>query len=95
MCHSHNFTVVHIEVYLLSENIVDADGERWVADTNLITPGVLLGILCGGVAPGSPSLTRFHTKKCNFPHPFSDQTFNPYPFSDLAFRQKLSYGYLD
>ena len=36
--------------------------------------GVLLGILCGGVPPGSPRRiqTLFQTKKCHFPHPFSD-----------------------
>ena len=53
-------------------------GESGLLTPNLVTPGgggVLLGILGGGVAPGSPSLTRFQTKKCNFPHPFSDQTF--------------------
>ena len=52
-------------------------GESGLLTPNLITPGggVLLGILGGGVAPGSPSLTRSQTKKCNFPHPFSDQTF--------------------
>ena len=30
-------------------------------------------------------LTLFQTKKCNF----------PYPFSDLAFRQKLCHNYID
>ena len=52
-------------------------GKGGLLTPNLVTPGggVLPGILGGGVAPGSPSLTRFQTKKCNFPHPFSDQTF--------------------
>ena len=42
-------------------------------------------------------LTRFQTKKRHFPHPFSDHLDlqNPYPFSDLAFRRKLCYYYLD
>ena len=75
---SHLFTLKFI-CCPYDENIVDADRERWFADTKLGHPGggggVLLGILGGGVAPGSPSLTRFQTKKCNFPHPFSDQTF--------------------
>ena len=57
--------------------------------------GVLLGILGGGVPPGSSN-----------PDPISDQEmwfsslvftldlYNPCPFSDLAFRQKLCYHYL-
>ena len=32
--------------------------------------GVLLGIPGGGVPPGTP----ISDQKCNFPHPFSDQT---------------------
>ena len=37
--------------------------------------GVLLEILGGGGACRfSKGLTRFQTKKCTFPHPFSDQT---------------------
>ena len=58
--------------------------------------GVLLGVLVGVVPPGSPN-----------PDPFSDQKMyfstlvfrldleNPYPFLDLAFRQKLCSHYLD
>ena len=43
-------------------------------------PGrVLLGILGGGVPPGSQSLILFQTKKWHFPH----------LFSDLALRQKI------
>ena len=39
----------------------------------IVKPGeVLLGILGEGVLPSSPTL--FQTKKCHFPHPFSDQT---------------------
>ena len=37
-------------------------------------PGVLLGILGGGVLPILQILTRFQTKKFTFPHPFPDQT---------------------
>ena len=43
-------------------------------------------------------LTLFKTKKsekCHFLHPFSDQKKKPYPFSDLAFRQKLCHHHLD
>ena len=57
-----------------------------------------MGILSRGEPPGSsnPVLTLFHTKKCHFPHLFFfPDLLNPYPFSDLAFRQKLCYHYLD
>ena len=41
--------------------------------------------------PVSQILTLFQTQKCHLPHPFSDQTSKIHtPFSDLAFRQKLS-----
>ena len=36
--------------------------------------GVLLTILVGVCRPVLQILTLFQTKKCNFPHPFSDQT---------------------
>ena len=39
------------------------------------TRGLLEGILGGGVLPVLQILTLFQTKKCNFPLPFSDQTF--------------------
>ena len=69
--------------------------ENFVADA---PAGVLLGILGGGVQPGSSNndpLRPLQTKKCNFPKPFSHQTSkNPYPFSDLTFRQKLFNHYL-
>ena len=35
---------------------------------------ILLRILGGGVPPGSPNPDPFSDQKCNFPHPFSDQT---------------------
>jgi len=59
--------------------------------------GVLLGILGGFVPPGFPNPDPiFQTIKCNFSHPFSDQTSKINTrFSDLAFRQKLCYHYLD
>ena len=51
--------------------------------------------LVGVCRPVPQILTRFQTKKCDFPHRFSDQTSqNPYPFSDLAFRQNLCLHYL-
>ena len=37
------------------------------------SPGVLLGILGGGVPPGSSNPDPISDQKCNFPHPFSDQ----------------------
>ena len=43
--------------------------------------GALLGILRGSVPPVLQILTLFQTQKCNF----------SYPFSDLAFRQKLCF----
>ena len=50
-----------------------------------LSRGILLGILGGGVPPGSPN-----------PDPISDQkTSFPQPFSDLAFRQKLCHHYFD
>ena len=47
-----------------------------------VTPGN--SSLVGIYRPVPQILTRFQTKKCNFPH----------PFSDLAFTQKLCYHYL-
>ena len=41
--------------------------------------------LVGVCRPVLQILTLFQNKKCNF----------PYPFSDLAFRQKLCYNYMD
>ena len=62
------------------------------------TPGgeVLLGILGGGVPPGSlnpdpyfrPKNVIFHTR-------FQTRPLKSIPFSDLAFKQKLCYYYLD
>ena len=51
--------------------------------------------LVGVCRPVPQILTRFQTKKCDFPHRFSDQTSqNQYPFSDLAFSQNLCLHYL-
>ena len=50
-----------------------------------ITGGILLGILGGGCAARlSKSWHLFQTKKCHFPHPFSDLNSNLYPFSHLG-----------
>jgi len=58
--------------------------------------GVLLGILGGALPPGSPNPDPFSDQKMAFSTPvFRPDLFNPYPFSDLAFRQKLCYQYLD
>ena len=42
----------------------------------IYTWGVFLGILGGGMPPGSPSQDPiiFQTKKCKYSHPFSDLT---------------------
>ena len=41
-------------------------------------------------------LTLFQTKKMSFSEPvFRPDLQNPYPFLDLAFRQKLCYNYFD
>ena len=45
-----------------------------VQDCSFKPRGIVLGIFGGSVPPGSPILALFQTKKCNFPHPFSDQT---------------------
>ena len=47
-----------------------------------IPGGVIVGILGGGVQLVFQILTLFQTKKCHFPH----------PFSDLAFRSKLCHA---
>ena len=54
----------------------------------------LVGVCC----PVLQILTRYQTKKCNFPPPplFQTRPLKSIPrFSDLAFRQKLCYHYLD
>ena len=40
-------------------------------------------------------LTRFQTRPFQSIPVFRPDLFNPYPFSDLAFRQKLCQNYLD
>ena len=40
-------------------------------------------------------LTRFQTKNCNFHARFQTRPLKSIPFSDLAFRQKLCYHYLN
>ena len=46
--------------------------------------------------PVLQTLTLFQTKKCNFPHPFSDKTSKIHThFQTWLFRQKLCYHYLD
>ena len=58
--------------------------------------GVLLGILGGGVPPGSTNPDPISDQKVLFSTPvFRPDLLNPYSFSDLAFRQKLCYHYLD
>ena len=58
--------------------------------------GVLLGILGGGVSPDSPNPDPISDQKMYLSAPvFRPDLLNPYPFSDLAFRQKFCYHYLD
>ena len=46
--------------------------------------------------PVLQTLTLFPTKKCNFPHPFSDKTSKIHThFQTWLFRQKFCYHYLD
>ena len=57
--------------------------------------GVLLGILGGGVPPGSSNPDPISDQKMWFSSlVFTLDLYNPCPFSDLAFRQKLCYHYL-
>ena len=57
--------------------------------------GVLLGILGGGVPPGSSNPDPISDQKMWFSSlVFTLDLYKPYPFSDLAFRQKLCYHYL-
>ena len=63
-----------------------------------ISPGgrVLLGILGGGVPPGSPNPDLISDQKMSFSTPvFRPDLYNLYPFSDLGFGQKLCHHYLD
>ena len=56
---------------------------------------VLLGILSGGVLPGSPNPDQISDQKLSFSTPvFRPDVLNPYLFSDLAFRQKLCHNYI-
>ena len=58
--------------------------------------GVLLGILQGACCLVLQILTLFQTKKLmSFSTPvFRPDILSPYPFSDLAFRQKLCDNYI-
>ena len=60
------------------------------------TQGVLMGILGGGVAPGSTNPDPILDQKMSFSRPvLRPDLQNPYPFSDQAFRKKLRHHYLD
>ena len=57
--------------------------------------GVLLGILQGGVLAGSSNPDPISDQKLAFSTPiFRPDILSPYPFSDLAFRQKICHNYL-
>ena len=56
--------------------------------------GVLLGILQGGVLAGSPNPDPISDQKLAFSTPiFRPDILSSYPFSDLAFRQKICHNY--
>ena len=58
--------------------------------------GVLLKILGRGMLPSSPNPDPISDQKMSFSTPvFRPDLQNPYPFSDLAFRQKLCRHNLD
>ena len=58
--------------------------------------GVLLEIFGRDVPPGSPTPDPVSGKKMSFSTPvFRPDLQNQYPFSDLAFRQKLCHHILD
>ena len=44
---------------------------RYLTQCAARTRGELLGILGGGVPPGSPNPDPISDQKCHFPHPFS------------------------
>ena len=69
--------MVSLRIYLLMQNPSKIC-------PHLKPGGVLLGILDGGVSPALQILTLFQTKKCHFPHPFSDLTskIHTIPISD-------------
>ena len=48
--------------------------ERYISDPLPTPGGVLMGILGVGVPPGSPNPDPISEKKCNFRHPFTEQT---------------------
>ena len=57
--------------------------------------GVLLRILQGGVPAGSPNPDPISDQKLAFSTPiFRPDILSPYPFSDLAFRQKVRHNYI-
>ena len=56
---------------------------------------VLLRILQGGVLAGSPNPDPISDQKLAFSTPiFRPDILSPYPFSDLAFRQKVHHNYI-
>ena len=61
------------------------DRTATLANRNGVTTrGVLLGILGGGVPPGSPNPDPISDQKMPlFTHVFRPGLYNPYPFSDL------------
>ena len=55
-----------------------------------------MGIIGGGVPPGSTNPDPISDQKMSFSRPvLRPDLQNPYPFSDLAFRKKLRHHYLD
>ena len=64
---------------------------------DVIAWGVLLGILGGGVLPGSPNPDPISDQKMSFSTPVfrPDWLQNPYTFSDMALSQKSCHHFLD
>ena len=74
-------------------------GDRWAwRKLHVIPGGVLLGIFGGVCRPHLQIQTQFHTKKCDFPHPFSDQAskihtrFKTWPCTWLSIISKFSWN---
>ena len=80
------------EAWILPAASVSARGRQESRERAEKPGGVLLGILGGGVPPSSLNPDQ----KMSFYRPvFRPELQNPFPFSDLAFRQKLRHRYLD
>ena len=64
-------TVLQVEVSLFASLVSTKRKSRYRRPGG---GGILLGILGGGVPPGSPNPDPISEQNCNFPHPFLDYT---------------------